>query len=222
MSKYGERQMSNEVAKNEANLPAFLAKAVDTKANHHAELEAQDAEVPRIKLMNPMSNEVADGAEPGKFLVTTDFTQFEEATVYSIAFRHTFTVAFPRNSKDGDGIVGTAFSKEEALEMQKANPGTQINDTHEHIISVPELGLQGARMYLSGTALGSSRKMNTAYLTKYNNVPRHAVKWHMTVERKKNDKGFWFVPKFDALGYVDDEKLFGQLKDLSETFKEAA
>ncbi|MBD3814907.1 MAG: hypothetical protein IE913_00270 [Halothiobacillus sp.] len=210
--------MATQVANTtEVKLPSFLAKVVDDTKNYHQDLTAADAEVPRIKLMNPMSVEVADGAEPGKFLVTTDFTQFEEAEFYSIGFKHKFTVAFPRTSSIGDGIVATVDTLSEAEEVKAANPGTEITDTHEHIISVPEYGIVGAKMYLSGTALVPSKRMNAAYLTKYNTLPRHAVKWKMSVERKKNDKGFWFVPRFDAIGFIEDESLFMQLEDLSTT-----
>jgi hypothetical protein len=210
--------MATSVAKqNEIKLPSFLAKVVDNSVNYHQDISTSDAEVPRIKLMNPLSPEVGDGAEPGKFLVTTDLSQFEEAEIYSLGFKHTFTVAFPRNSKDGDGIVGSADNRAEAEEIKVANPGTEIVDTHELIISIPSMSIIGAKMYLQGTALAASRKMNTAYLTKYTNLPRHAVKWKMSVERKKNDKGFWFIPKFDAIGFIEDESLFNQLEDLSAT-----
>lgn len=213
MSKKTEIAMQNDVA-----LPSFLAEVASQDTNYHEDLTAQDALMPRIKLLQPLSAEVEEGATAGMFISTVDGTEFDSADVYSLTFFHKFTAATPRNAKEG--IFMTFDSKEEAEAKAAEYDNCEVSDTHQQILAIPELGLDAAMMYFQGSALAASKAMNTQYMTnpKLRSLPRHAAKWRMTVERKKNDKGFWYAPKFTLVGYPTQEE-FIALENMAKIVK---
>jgi hypothetical protein len=207
---------------NDVALPSFLMDMVNDEQNYHQDLTAQDALMPRIKLLQPLSSEVEEGATAGMFYSTVDGTEFDAADVYSLSFIHKFTAATPRNSKEG--VFMTFDTKAEAEAKAAEHQGAEVSDTHQQILSIPELGIDAAMMYFQGSALAASKSMNTQYMTnpKLRALPRHVAKWRMTVERKKNDKGFWFAPKFTLIGFAATQAEFIALTNLADAIKPAA
>ncbi len=187
-------------------VPDFLLHTAHTAAAE-AGMTADDLAMPRLKLLQSLSKEVADGATAGKIYNSITGDEYDSVEVYSLGFKRKWLVATTDQSRD---LIKICDDFEAAKDLVAANPGTTANESHDHLlVMADDPSLTPYAIGLANTALTLSRQWNTAIVVEHGRYPRPAIKWRLSVVKKKNTKGnWWFALGFEAVGTVDTaEKL---------------
>jgi hypothetical protein len=139
--------MSTAVALVSSNVPAHVMQGTGL-GNENV---GQHVTIPRIKLLQKMSDEVdkysskhIEGAEPGHFLNSLSGVNYgEELYVINLLFRNEYVVW--RTREAGGGILGsypTAAAAQAAIAAQEKPQDYTVTDTHSHVLLIknPETG----------------------------------------------------------------------------------
>jgi len=202
-------------------LPAHLQEAMERdRALGNENVSAEDQAVPRISLLQALSPQIDDveGARPGQFHISTTNELVDSLMVINLAFRKEWAVF---KDKDlGGGFNGSYESEAAARAHVDTLPGNasdyQIIETAKHALLV--LDEEGnpaypAEMFFKSSALNQSRKWNSEISIKNGNAPRFATVWKLSPLKRKNDRGTWYVPQTEFLGYAP-EALYNEAKAL--------
>jgi len=193
--------MSTAIAIMSADVPAHVLEGTGL-GNENV---GQNVTVPRVKLLQKMSDEVdkynpkyIQGAEPGHFLNSlTGHNYGEELFVINLLFRNEFVVW--RNRDSGGGILGSFGSLAEAQEAIKGQPKPEdftITDTHSHVLLVKnpetgELDKTPVIMDFSSSKMRISRNWNSMIGLKGGN--RFAGLWKLKSVSVTNKTGAQFM-----------------------------
>lgn len=196
-----------------SELPAHLQEAMERDGNMGNEgVSAEDQAIPRISLLQGLSPQIEDveGARPGLYhnSITNEMT--EELLVINLAFRKEWAVFKDKNM--GGGFQGAYETKEAAqthIETLPGSPGDyQIIETAKHaLLILDEEGnpKQPAEMFFKSSALSSSRAWNSDISMRNQGAPRFATVWKLSTKKKKNEKGTWYVPATQFMGFAPTE-----------------
>lgn len=208
-----------------AELPAHLQDAIKNDGNMGNEgVSADDQAIPRISLLQGLSPQIDDveGARPGLFHNSITNEMPDELIVINLAFRKEWAVF--KKKELGGGFQGAYETKEAADAHIETLPGSpadyQLIETAKHALLIldPETGKaqQPAEMFFKSSALNSSRKWNSDLSMRNQGAPRFATVWKMTAQKKKNDKGTWYVPATQFMGFAPTE-LYEEAKSWYES-----
>lgn len=197
-------------------LPAHL-KAVEGVGRGNENV-GQNIQIPRIKLLQKMSNEVdkhhanyVEGCEPGHFFNTlTNQNYGNDIYVISLTFKTEYVVW--RQLEAGGGYGGAFASQAEAQAYvdQQDKPGDyDINETHAHVILLknPETGELDSTpciMDFASSKLRSSKNWNTQIGMKGGD--RFAGLWKVSCISTENKMGKAFMnAEVSFVGWAQEE-----------------
>lgn len=219
-----------------ANLPAHLQNAQSGAGNEN--ITSDDLELPRLKLLQAMSPECAEGgdmqivgAKAGMSVNTMSGELLEDIYCINVFFGREFPV-FRDRQMGGDGIPITvektaeeakAYITENGLSTDEFN----VVETARHLLLVcDEEGnpLYEAIMLMSATRLRLSSQWNSKIVNTH--MDRYANLWKLTPKRVTNTKGSWFTYEVELSNYAS-EAAFNQAHAMynavaSTTVSEAA
>ena len=206
--------------------PDYL-KGIGTVPTGNEQVTGDDLALPQLKLLQPMSPAVVeDGAPVGKFFDTVSNETFD--AVYVINLRYTAEATIWMKRAAGGGMVArydTVKEAQAAMADMTNKADVEIVETSIHDLlrldrATGEI-VTPCRYFMTGTARQTSRSWNSMIMKKSELAPRYASVWDLSVERKTNNKGTWFVPQVTWLAWAD-ESLFNQaLSIFKETDAEA-
>lgn len=214
MSKNSVAKIADLVSSTDS-LPAHL-EVVDGVGRGNENV-GQNVQIPRIKLLQKMSNEVdkhhasyIDGAEPGHFVNTLNNHNYGNE-VYALSL--TFTVEFVvwRDIEKGGGYLGAFKTQAEAQEVvdTQDSPGDyDINETHAHVILIKnpqtgELERSPAIMDFASSKLRVSKAWNSQLAMRGGD--RFAGLWKLTGVPTENKMGKSFHNlEVDFVGWAQE------------------
>ena len=202
------------------NVPSFL---MTSMGQHKQQLvDQEDVGIPRIKLMQPMSPEVAEhDATPGTFFNTVTGQCTPTLAVSNLGFERNYLVSGdPSKGGDRSMFLGAFQSEEaahEAIAAAENGPLLGISVSHRHFLRLIDTG-EVVAMDFANTAVNVSKLWNAGIMAD-SELPRCAKFWELSAVKQKNDKGFWFVPKVASKGYIDDEQLYHKLVAMEVSFQ---
>jgi hypothetical protein len=214
---------NNEVAAVTASMPAFLQAQL---GQHQQQLvDAEDVGIPRLKLLQPLSPEVSEhDASAGTFFNTVTMDTMASVAVSNLGFERNYLVVGDQ-TKGGDrtmfvGAFPTEAAAKAAIAEAENGDMLTISVSHRHFLRLIDTG-EVVAMDFANTAVNVSKLWNAQIMAE-SNLPRSAKFYMLTAAKKKNDKGFWYVPEVKANGYVQDEQMYNKLVKLENSFKRQA
>ena len=202
------------------SLPAFLQDRVGQSPQQL--LDSEDVGIPRLKLLQPMSPEVEEfDATPGTFFSTSTHAEHTVLLVNNLGFERNYLVSGDQ-TKGGNRnmFIGAFPTMEQAQAAILADENADVLGvfiSHRHFLRIVDTG-EVVAMDFANTAVNVSKRWNMNLLQEAE-LPRCARFWELRATKKKNDKGFWYVPEIEAKGYVADEAMFNELVKLEESFR---
>lgn len=208
--------VSTQLVASTDSLPAHL-KAVDA-AGRGNENVGSNVTIPRIKLMQKMSNEVdkhnpahIEGCEPGHF-VNTLLQKNYGASIYCINLTVATVYEVKRGFDFGGGLGGSFPSKtaaEEAINTQDKPEEWENVETHRHLILIkdPETGALDntpCTFDFSASKLRVSKEWNSQIVMKGGD--RFNSLWKLTGKPTESKAGFVFMNlELDWVGWAQEE-----------------
>jgi len=216
MSKSAVAIQSNDLVASTSALPAHL-KAVEGvgRGNEHV---GQNVQIPRVKLLQKMSNEVdkhhasyVQGCEPGHLVNTlTNHNYGNDMYCLSLTFKIEYVVW--RNIDAGGGYGGafTELADAESYVNSQDKPAEwEINETHAHVILIKdpvtgELERSPAIMDFASSKLRVSRAWNSQLAMKGGD--RFAGLWKVSGVSTENKMGKAFMNcEVDFVGWAQED-----------------
>jgi hypothetical protein len=206
--------MSTAVALVSSNVPAHVMQGTGL-GNENV---GQHVTIPRIKLLQKMSDEVdkysskhIKGAEPGHFLNSLSGQNYgEELYVINLLFRNEYVVWRTRDA--GGGILGsypTATAAQAAIAAQEKPQDYTVTDTHSHVLLIKnpetgELDRTPVIMDFASSKMKTSRDWNSMIGLKGGN--RFSGLWKLKSVSVTNKAGAQFMNlEAEFVGWATDE-----------------
>lgn len=206
--------MSTAVALVSSNVPAHVMQGTGL-GNENV---GQHVTIPRIKLLQKMSDEVdkysskhIQGAEPGHFLNSLSGQNYgEELYVINLLFRNEYVVWRTRDA--GGGILGsypTAAAAQTAIAAQEKPQDYTITDTHSHVLLIKnpetgELDRTPVIMDFASSKMKTSRDWNSMIGLKGGN--RFSGLWKLKSVSVTNKAGAQFMNlEAEFVGWATDD-----------------
>jgi len=234
--------------KEEAGLPAAMLEEMAMDAGAGSEqVTADDLAIPFLRVLQKMSPQLSkreaefiEGATDGDIINTVTGQLWEcskdvdadAVTLIPVDFKFKTMEWWPRNSKQGSGLVGSYSRGEELpLHERKENAegkmktmtekGTELIDTAEHYVLIvhPDGMMEQALIAMSSTQLGSSRKWNSLIKQKMLSTangpvaaPSFSHMYTLGTAYKSNDDGEWAVFTIADAGRVENIDVYRAAK----------
>lgn len=219
-----------------------LAIKIDDKVPAHINLEGvgrgnenvgQNVIVPRIKLLQKMSNEVdkhhkehIKGAEVGDFINTLTKQTMSEIYCLSLTFKVQWAVW--RNMDLGGGYGGSFETEQEAKDCvasQEVPEEWEIKENHAHLLLIidPETGELDSTPTIfdfTGSKLATSRAWNSKIAMQGGD--RFASVWKISSKSVESKSGFSYMNiDLDCEGWAD-KKYFDVAETLYEQYAQSS
>ena len=216
MSKSAVAIQSNDLVASTSALPAHLKEVEGVgRGNEHV---GQNVQIPRVKLLQKMSNEVdkhhasyVQGCEPGHLVNTlTNHNYGNDMYCLSLTFKIEYVVW--RNIDAGGGYGGafTELADAESYVNSQDKPAEwEINETHAHVILIKdpvtgELERSPAIMDFASSKLRVSRAWNSQLAMKGGD--RFAGLWKVSGVSTENKMGKAFMNcEVDFVGWAQED-----------------
>lgn len=204
-----------------ANLPAHLKDAQNGAGNEN--ITSDDLELPRLKLLQALSPEVAEGgdeqvagAKAGMTINTMTGEIMDEFYAINVFFSREYAV-FRDRQMGGDGVPLTVEQTEEAARNYITENGLShdefnVVETARHLLLVCEedgTPKYEAMVLMSATRLRFSSEWNSMIVS--TGMDRYAGMWKVSPKRVSNSKGSWFSYTVD-FGNWASETAYEQAK----------
>ena len=231
----------------EAGLPAeFLNEmALDAGAGSE-EITTDDLAIPFLRVLQKMSPQLSkreaeyiEGATDGDIINTVTGQLWEcsdekdpaKITIIPVDFKFKVMEWWPRNSKQGSGLVSSYTRNDELPTHSKievegkmktmTDKGTELIDTAEHYVLLvhPDGMMEQALIAMSSTQLGASRKWNSLIKQKLISTangpvpaPSFSHMYTLGTAYKSNDDGEWSVFTISDAGRVENIDVYRAAK----------
>lgn len=206
--------MTNLAIKLDDSVPAHINLEGIGRGNENV---GSNVIVPRIKLLQKMSNEVdkhhkeyIKGAEVGDFINTLTKQTMSEIYCISLTFKVQWTVW--RNMEAGGGYGGS-FDNEQEAEAKKAEQEVpeewDVKENHAHLLLIknPETGELDANPTIfdfTGSKLATSRAWNSKIAMQGGD--RFASLWKISSKSVESKSGFSYMNiDLDVVGWAQKE-----------------
>lgn len=185
-------------------------------------LTAADLAIPRLKLLQPMTQETDSeaGRHAGMFYASVVDKAYRDLYVINLRRDPMEYVVFKDMSKGaGGGWEGTFSSHADAAAHVANLPGTpsdyQIRETAKHLLVVlDDTGAiaHPAAMSMAGSALQADREWNTQHKlistqADGSELPRYSVVWQLSSKKISGQKGTYYVPQIQNVGWCQEDLL---------------
>lgn len=196
-----------------ANLPAHLKDAQSGAGNEN--ITSDDLELPRLKLLQALSPEVAEGgdeqiagAKPGMTVNTMTGEIMDDFYAINVFFNREYAV-FRDRTLGGDGVPLTVEATEEAAKNFITENGLSLDEfnvteTARHLLLICEedgTPKYEALVLMSATRLRFSSEWNSQIVA--TGMDRYAGMWKISPKRVSNSKGSWFSYTVDFANWAD-------------------
>jgi len=208
--------MTNLAIKLDTAMPAHIAASLEGVGRGNENV-GSNVVIPRIKLLQKMSNEVdkhhkeyIKGAEVGDFINT--LTKQTATDIYCLSLSFTVQWAVWRDIDLGGGFGGSFSTEEEAVQCKDGQENPQewaIKENHAHLILVknPETGdLETAPVMFdfTGSKLATSRAWNSKIAMQGGD--RFASLWRISSKSVESKSGFSYMNlDLDCVGWAQKE-----------------
>ena len=197
-----------------SNLPAHLQNASSGAGNEN--ITSDDLELPRLKLLQALSPEVAEGgdeqiinAKAGMTINTMTSEIMEDFYAINVFFNREYAV-FRNRQLGGDGVPLTVEKTKEDATNYITENGLSLDEfdvveTAKHLLLVCEedgTPKYEAMMLMSATRLRFSSEWNSMIVS--TNLDRYAGMWKISSKRVSNTKGSWFTYTVDFANYASE------------------
>jgi hypothetical protein len=203
------------------NLPAFLQDAGTGRGQE--KIEANDLQMPRIKLLQPLSPEAEDGDnQAGDMLNSLTHENYGKELTF-IPIVHFKSRIYWKPREEGGGILCSSMDAQRPNkteyakscgECDKKNWDNETKTAPEcviyyNFIVIPEGTNVPVALSMEKTKLKAAKKLIS--LAKYagGNLDMFAKKYKITTKKEKNDRGSWFTYVVDPVGYVTEAEYKG-------------
>ncbi|MCL1142945.1 hypothetical protein [Shewanella gaetbuli] len=215
------KNTKTEIATVNANLTAYagdLSERQGAVGLGSENVSADDLAIPRLKLLQAISDEVqmghpkqVEGATAG--MIINNLTEELSNSIFVVNLHFTKKVVVWRKRKAGGGIYDTFDTEQEArVALQEAgedekNFDISENPTHLVLIIDPETGAPKgvALLDMPGTKIKVSKRWNSMIAeAEAKGHPRFGCVWQLGVKGESNTQGSYF--NFDLLDITDGAK----------------
>lgn len=106
--------------------------------------------------------------------------------------------------------------------------GNILNETYSYVLTYKDSkgNIKAGILPMKKTMIAIARRLNTLIRSTKEIIngqkltpPMYAMQFEMSSAMKSNDKGDWYVPKFDYKGLITDSEFFAAARDLFEVAK---
>jgi len=231
--------MANEVTKKEQTaleevkvktLASFIS--TEDTAEGFEDMDSSTRAIPFIKVLNAMSPELDSdspnymaGARQGDIVNSVTKENYgRNINVIVSKFEHIVTEWKPMRG----GFVGyhTPLEAESLIVDKtfgawKSKEGNDLVDTYMYYFVIEGHENDGVLVYAADSSdLKEGRKLNAMLTTRFDATGRRAMMYHqvykMETMKASNDKGSWYKPSYEFVGFIQDEKLYLTVKAIRD------